>query len=83
MTFVTGETRMEGFYTVKEAKGVDKVVIKKTNAVHVKNKTLEIRFHWSVNGTTASPRRGIYGTLISTISIESGNLLNLHTNLNF
>ncbi|XP_050368369.1 probable leucine-rich repeat receptor-like serine/threonine-protein kinase At3g14840 [Argentina anserina] len=59
------------FDIVKEAKGVDKEVIKETKAVQVKNKTLEIRFHWSGKGTTASPRRGIYGPLISAISVES------------
>ncbi|XP_062012878.1 probable leucine-rich repeat receptor-like serine/threonine-protein kinase At3g14840 isoform X2 [Rosa rugosa] len=58
------------FDIVKEAPGVDKVVIKVTNAVQVTNKTLEIRFHWSGKGTTASPRRGVYGPLISAISIE-------------
>jgi hypothetical protein len=66
------------FDIVKEAKGVDKVFIMETNAVQVKNKTLEIRFHWSAKGTTASPKRGVYGPLISAISIESGNLLKLH-----
>ncbi|PRQ29285.1 putative protein kinase RLK-Pelle-DLSV family [Rosa chinensis] len=59
------------FDIVKEAQGVDKVYIMKTNAVQVTNKTLEIRFHWSGKGTTASPRRGVYGPLISAISIES------------
>ncbi|XP_004309629.1 PREDICTED: probable LRR receptor-like serine/threonine-protein kinase At1g07650-like [Fragaria vesca subsp. vesca] len=62
---------LKDFDIVKEAKGVDKEVIKETKAVQVKNKTLEIRFHWSGKGTTASPRRGIYGPLISAISIES------------
>ncbi|XP_062012879.1 probable leucine-rich repeat receptor-like serine/threonine-protein kinase At3g14840 isoform X3 [Rosa rugosa] len=58
------------FDIVKEAPGVDKVVIKVTPAVQVTNKTLEIRFHWSGKGTTATPRRGVYGPLISAISIE-------------
>ena len=69
---------LKDFDIVKEAKGVDKEVIKETKAVQVKNKTLEIRFHWSGKGTTTSPRRGIYGPLISAISIESGNLLTLY-----
>lgn len=56
----------------KEAQGVDKEVIKELKAVEVKNKTLEIRFHWSGKGTTASPKRGTYGPLISAISLESG-----------
>ncbi|PQQ01641.1 hypothetical protein Pyn_33241 [Prunus yedoensis var. nudiflora] len=55
----------------KEAQGVDKEVIKELKAVEVKNKTLEIRFHWSGKGTTASPKRGTYGPLISAISLES------------
>ncbi|KAK9936662.1 hypothetical protein M0R45_013491 [Rubus argutus] len=59
------------FNIAKEANGVDKEVIKETKAVQVKNKTLEIRFHWSAKGTTASPRRGVYGPLISAISIKS------------
>ncbi|XP_040363265.1 probable leucine-rich repeat receptor-like serine/threonine-protein kinase At3g14840 isoform X2 [Rosa chinensis] len=59
------------FDIVKEAKGVDKEVIKETKAVQVKNKSLEIRFHWSGKGTTDSPRRGVYGPLISAISIKS------------
>ncbi|KAM5584910.1 putative leucine-rich repeat receptor-like serine/threonine-protein kinase [Rosa sericea] len=58
------------FDIVKEAQGVDKVNIIETNAVQVTNNTLEIRFHWSGKGTTASPRRGVYGPLISAISIK-------------
>ncbi|XP_016652492.1 PREDICTED: probable leucine-rich repeat receptor-like serine/threonine-protein kinase At3g14840 [Prunus mume] len=58
------------FEIKKEAQGVDKEVIKEHKAVEVKNKTLEIRFHWSGKGTTASPKRGTYGPLISAISIE-------------
>ena len=65
---------LKDFDIAKEAKGVDKVVIKKFNKVKVKNKVLEIRFHWSGKGTTAAPFRGIYGPLISAISIDSGNL---------
>ncbi|XP_016648125.1 PREDICTED: probable LRR receptor-like serine/threonine-protein kinase At1g07650 [Prunus mume] len=58
------------FEIKKEAHGVDKELIKESKAVEVKNKTLEIRFHWSGKGTTASPKRGTYGPLISAISIE-------------
>ncbi|KAM5587858.1 hypothetical protein ABKV19_006349 [Rosa sericea] len=62
---------LKDFDIAKEAKGVDKEVIKETKAVQVKNKTLEIRFHWSAKGTTDTPRRGVYGPLISAISIKS------------
>ena len=62
---------LEDFNIVQAAQGVDKVVVKEFKAV-VKNKTLEIRFHWAGKGTTVIPRRGIYGPLISAISVESG-----------
>ncbi|BFG27996.1 hypothetical protein CerSpe_142700 [Prunus speciosa] len=58
------------FEIKKEAHGVDKELIKERKAVEVKNKTLEIRFHWSGKGTTASPKRATYGPLISAISVE-------------
>ncbi|XP_021823325.1 probable LRR receptor-like serine/threonine-protein kinase At1g07650 [Prunus avium] len=60
------------FEIKKEAHGVDKELNKECKAVEVKNKTLEIRFHWSGKGTTASPKKGTFGPLISAISIEPG-----------
>ena len=54
-----------------EAKGVDKEVIKVLKAV-VSSKTLEIRFQWAGKGTRNIPKRGTYGSLISAISLESG-----------
>ncbi|KAI5331407.1 hypothetical protein L3X38_021533 [Prunus dulcis] len=62
---------LKDFDIEKEAQGVDKQVIKDFKAVEVKNKTLEIRFHWSGKGTTTSPKQGTYGPLISAISLES------------
>ena len=53
----------EDFDIVQAAQGVEKVVVKEFKAV-VKNKTLEVRFHWAGKGT--------YGPLISAISVESG-----------
>ncbi|KAM4112055.1 hypothetical protein ACJW30_05G112100 [Castanea mollissima] len=35
------------------------------------NKILMIRFHWAGKGTTAAPKRGIYGPLVSAIFVES------------
>ncbi|WCJ27276.1 Leucine-rich repeat transmembrane protein kinase [Euphorbia peplus] len=61
---------LKDFDIVKEARGVDKVVIQTFKAA-VTEGTLEIRFHWASKGTTASPRRGIYGPLISAIDVES------------
>ncbi|KAL2473712.1 putative leucine-rich repeat receptor-like serine/threonine-protein kinase [Forsythia ovata] len=68
--YIQGERKLNDFNIEKEAKGVDKVVKKKFNAM-VKDNTLEIRFHHSGKGSTAIPRQGIYGPLISAISVES------------
>ncbi|XAR59282.1 Non-specific serine/threonine protein kinase [Bertholletia excelsa] len=53
------------------AKGVDKALVLVWNNTVVKNKTLEIRLVWAGKGTTAVPRRGVYGPLVSAISIEA------------
>lgn len=65
---------MKDFDIEQEGQGVDKAVVKEFKAIQVKNKILEIRFHWSGKGTTIAPTRGIYGPLISAISMESGKL---------
>uniref|UniRef100_F6HD07 Malectin domain-containing protein n=1 Tax=Vitis vinifera TaxID=29760 RepID=F6HD07_VITVI len=67
----TGKLESEDFDIVQAAQGVEKVVVKEFKAV-VKNKTLEVRFHWASKGTTAIPSRGTYGPLILAISVESG-----------
>ena len=56
------------------AQGVDKVVVEEFKAV-VTNKVLMIRFYWAGKGTTAAPKRGTFGPLISAISVESGNCI--------
>lgn len=57
------------------AKGVDKPFVLTLNNVTVKNNTIEIRFYWAGKGTRAVPRRGIYGPLISAISVVASKLL--------
>ncbi|XP_059435603.1 probable leucine-rich repeat receptor-like serine/threonine-protein kinase At3g14840 isoform X6 [Corylus avellana] len=69
--YVQRELKRKDFDIVKEAKGVDTAVIINFTAVSVINKSLEIRFHWAGKGTTATPKRGIYGPLISAISVEA------------
>ncbi|PON42872.1 GPCR kinase [Parasponia andersonii] len=69
--YIQEKLELKDFDIEKEAQGVDKVVIKKFNKVQVKNNILEIRFHWSGKGTTAAPKRGTYGPLISAISVNS------------
>ncbi|KAL5839250.1 hypothetical protein ACOSQ3_011958 [Xanthoceras sorbifolium] len=55
-----------------EASGVLKPYSKIYN-VTVENNILEIRFTWAGKGTTAIPKRGIYGPLVSAISVVDPN----------
>ncbi|KAI9376959.1 hypothetical protein POPTR_019G009601v4 [Populus trichocarpa] len=61
---------LKDFDIVKEAGGVDKVYIHNYTAP-VTNGALEIHLHWAGKGTTTSPKKGIYGPLISAIDVES------------
>ncbi|KAF3955626.1 hypothetical protein CMV_019170 [Castanea mollissima] len=58
------------FDIVSSAKGVDKAVVMEHKA-NVTDNVLMIRFYWAGKGTTAAPKRGTYGPLISAISVES------------
>ncbi|XP_059664542.1 probable leucine-rich repeat receptor-like serine/threonine-protein kinase At3g14840 isoform X2 [Cornus florida] len=70
--YIQDELVLKDFDIEHEARGVDKAYVKKSKAI-VKDKTLEIRFHWAGKGTTAVPFRGSYGPLVSAISVESDN----------
>ncbi|KAL4586015.1 hypothetical protein LXL04_010645 [Taraxacum kok-saghyz] len=69
--YVQGVNILKNFNIKVEAGGVDKEVIKTFKGIRVTNKTLEIRFQYTGKGTTAVPVRGIYGPLISAISMEA------------
>ncbi|PON54669.1 Mitogen-activated protein kinase kinase kinase [Parasponia andersonii] len=68
--YIQGKRVLKDFNIKKEANGVDKEVIK-TFKAFVNDKTLEIVFRWAGKGTTNVPKRGIYGALVSAISVES------------
>ncbi|RVW79034.1 putative LRR receptor-like serine/threonine-protein kinase [Vitis vinifera] len=68
--YIQEKLELKDFNIVQAAQGVDKAFVKEFKAV-VKNKTLEIRFHWAGKGTTAAPKRGTYGPLISAISVKA------------
>uniref|UniRef100_A0A7N2LS00 non-specific serine/threonine protein kinase n=1 Tax=Quercus lobata TaxID=97700 RepID=A0A7N2LS00_QUELO len=68
--YIQEKLALKDFNIENEAEGHDKAVIKNFAAV-VTNKVLMIRFHWAGKGTTATPNRGIYGPLVSSISVES------------
>ncbi|XVF40255.1 hypothetical protein PTKIN_Ptkin01aG0097400 [Pterospermum kingtungense] len=69
--YIQGTRMLKDFDIESKAGGVDKEHIEEFKAVTVRDKTLEIRFHWAGKGTTAAPNRGIYGPLISAISVKS------------
>ena len=64
---------LKDFNIVDEAGGAGKEVIRSFTAVVTSN-TMEIRFYWAGRGTTAIPVRGVYGPLISAISVNPGML---------
>lgn len=53
---------------MEEAGGVGKGITKEFD-VEVNDTTLEIHLYWAGKGTTAIPDRGVYGPLISAITI--------------
>ncbi|KAK9268068.1 hypothetical protein L1049_010507 [Liquidambar formosana] len=59
------------FNIAEEAPGFVKPLVKQFNAT-VTNNILEIRFYWAGKGTTRFPVRGVYGPLISAISVDPG-----------
>ncbi|GKV45304.1 hypothetical protein SLEP1_g52409 [Rubroshorea leprosula] len=67
--YIQGKLVKEDFNIAAEAGGVGKAIIKPFPAVVI-NGTLEIRLYWAGKGTTAIPDRGVYGPLISAISVN-------------
>ncbi|GKV05089.1 hypothetical protein SLEP1_g17133 [Rubroshorea leprosula] len=67
--YIQGKLVQKDFNIAAEAGGVGKVIIKPFPVVVI-NGTLEIRLYWAGKGTTAIPDRGVYGPLISAISVN-------------
>ncbi|XP_010246507.1 PREDICTED: probable LRR receptor-like serine/threonine-protein kinase At1g53440 isoform X2 [Nelumbo nucifera] len=66
---IQNQIRLKDFNIAKEANGVGKGIIREFNDVTVNGSTLEIHLYWSGKGTTAIPSRGVYGPLISAITV--------------
>ena len=64
---------LKDFNIEDEAGGVNRPVIRKFTAV-VTDNTLAIRLFWAGKGTTGIPYKGVYGPLISAISVDPGEL---------
>ncbi|KAM1001302.1 hypothetical protein ACFX15_007517 [Malus domestica] len=67
--YIQGNLVKKDFNIMDEAGVFGDVVIKNFTAP-VTNNTLEIRLYWAGKGTTGVPVRGIYGPLISAISVD-------------
>ncbi|KDP21153.1 hypothetical protein JCGZ_21624 [Jatropha curcas] len=67
--FIENDRVERDFNIEVEANGVAKPIVKKYNAT-VTNNILEIRFFWAGKGTTRIPLSGVYGPLISAISVD-------------
>ncbi|CAH2034368.1 unnamed protein product [Thlaspi arvense] len=66
--YVQGVLVWKDFNIKEEANGTLKPVVKEVNT-NVTNHMLEIRLYWGGKGTTNIPKRGVYGPLISAISL--------------
>ncbi|KAL2455595.1 putative leucine-rich repeat receptor-like serine/threonine-protein kinase [Forsythia ovata] len=65
------ETRvLKDFNIENEAGGVNKAIFRNFTAAVTAN-TVEIRLYWAGKGTTGIPDRGVYGPLISAISVDA------------
>ncbi|XP_058747462.1 probable LRR receptor-like serine/threonine-protein kinase At1g53440 [Vicia villosa] len=65
---IQGFKYLKDFNIMEEAGGVGKGITKEFD-VEVNDNTLEIHLYWAGKGTTAIPDRGVYGPLISAITV--------------
>ncbi|RDX92923.1 putative LRR receptor-like serine/threonine-protein kinase, partial [Mucuna pruriens] len=65
---IQGFKYLKDFNIAKEAGGVGKGITREFN-VNVSDSTLEIHLSWAGKGTNAIPIRGVYGPLISAITV--------------
>ena len=68
---------LKDFDIRREAGGTGKSIEKTFNA-SVTQHTLKIHFYWAGKGTTGIPTRGVYGPLVSAISVNPSKSRILH-----
>ncbi|KAL2455590.1 putative leucine-rich repeat receptor-like serine/threonine-protein kinase [Forsythia ovata] len=68
--YVQGTRVLKDFNIEYEAGGVNKAIFRNFTAAVTAN-TVEIRLYWAGKGTTGIPDRGVYGPLISAISVNA------------
>ncbi|GFZ05720.1 leucine-rich repeat transmembrane protein kinase [Actinidia rufa] len=67
--YIQEEMVLKDFNIEDEAGGAGKPIVKNFTAA-VTSHTLKIHFYWGGRGTTGIPVRGVYGPLISAISVD-------------
>ncbi|XP_047962224.1 probable leucine-rich repeat receptor-like serine/threonine-protein kinase At3g14840 [Salvia hispanica] len=67
--YIQGKLVLKDFDIELEAGGVNKPLIKNFTVV-VTDTTLDIHFYWAGKGTSGIPVRGVYGPLVSAISVN-------------
>lgn len=71
--YLQGKLVLKDFDISAEAGGPGRPIIKSLTAMVTSN-TLKIHLYWAGRGTTGIPRRGMYGPLISAISVDPSML---------
>ncbi|KAK8483655.1 hypothetical protein V6N12_000563 [Hibiscus sabdariffa] len=66
--YIQGTRQLRNFDISKEAGGVERAIIKQFTA-NVTGNHLEIHLFWAGKGTRNTPKEGLYGPLISAISV--------------
>jgi hypothetical protein len=59
-------------FNIEDVAGGVNRAISMNFTTNITTNTLEIHFYWGGKGTTAIPYRGVYGPLISAISVTQG-----------
>ncbi|KAH9723414.1 putative leucine-rich repeat receptor-like serine/threonine-protein kinase [Citrus sinensis] len=72
--YIQGKRVLKDFNIENEAGGVGKAIGKQFSAA-VTNGTMEIRLYWAGKGTTEIPVKGVYGPLISAISLHNPDFI--------
>ncbi|GAB2284351.1 hypothetical protein Dimus_018807 [Dionaea muscipula] len=67
--YIQGTLKQKNFNIMTEAGGVGIGITKTYPDIIVNSSTLEIFLYWAGKGTTAVPLRGVYGPLISAITV--------------
>ncbi|KAF7145601.1 hypothetical protein RHSIM_Rhsim04G0034500 [Rhododendron simsii] len=66
---IQGKEVLKDFNIKEEAKGVGVGITREFDDILVNGSTLEIHLYWRGKGTTAIPDKGVYGPLISAITV--------------